>query len=449
MLITATIVFMVIISADSHIDHTDETEDTLSAINVNILTWKESYPYVVKKQNESNSSRNNENQTSIHENHDDILIQVLYGLKDTNDCKLDIKKVNICFTKYKTFYNVLQNISLVYTLGECNFEYNNNTVTVLAPTSRVPSNKNIETVQFSWACKAGVIVRSDDVSLLTKAFKGIQDSTPLIYLSVVFAVIVGALIWLLEHRQNKIFHSNYSQGLWSGFWFSFVTMTTVGYGDKIPKHFLSRIITLAWTYIGILLTAGITAVVLNAITSNLDLTGKKVSVLKRHVEEPLVWSQLRGTKISYYSYHDVLEAVINKRADAAVIEGNVLSNVMKKKKNNDLLVEREVGLAGVVIYLAIIKNISSKHRELYECLRHFDDYRIRLDLYNKFVETYETKHFFVRPLTSVFRSHRNQNDILIYTTCIAIALVGLAVTIPVLRFLKRIYLQIAGEKRQK
>ena len=434
MLVTATLIFMVIKPA--------------AAISVNILTWKDSYPYVVKKQNESNSSRNNENQTSIHGKYDGILIQVLYGLKDTDDCKLDIEKVNICFTEYKTFYDVLQDINLLYTLDECNFEYNNNTVTVLAPTSRVPSNKNIETVQFSWACKAGVIVRSDDVSLLTKALKGIQDSTPLIYLSVVFTVIVGALIWLLEHRRNKIFHSNYSQGLWSGFWFSFVTMTTVGYGDKIPKHFLSRIITLAWTYTGILLTAGITAVVFNAIKSNLDLTGKKVSVLKKHVEEPLVWSQLRGTKISYCSYNDVLEAVINKSADAAVIEGNVLSNVMKKKKNNDLLVEREVGLAGVIIYLAVIKNISSKHSDLYECLRHYD-YRISLDLYNKFVETYETKNIFVRPLTSVFRSHKNQNDIIIYTTCIAIVLVGPAVTIPVLRFLKRMFLYIAGERRKK
>ena len=434
MLVTATLIFMVIKPA--------------AAISVNILTWKDSYPYVVKKQNELNSSRNNENQTSIHGKYDGILIQVLYGLKDTDDCKLDIEKVNICFTEYKTFYDVLQDINLLYTLDECNFEHNNNTATVLAPTSRVPSNKNIETVQFSWACKAGVIVRSDDVSLLTKALKGIQDSTPLIYLSVVFTVIVGALIWLLEHRRNKIFHSNYSQGLWSGFWFSFVTMTTVGYGDKIPKHFLSRIITLAWTYTGILLTAGITAVVFNAIKSNLDLTGKKVSVLKKHVEEPLVWSQLRGTKISYCSYNDVLEAVINKSADAAVIEGNVLSNVMKKKKNNDLLVEREVGLAGVIIYLAVIKNISSKHSDLYECLRHYD-YRISLDLYNKFVETYETKNIFVRPLTSVFRSHKNQNDIIIYTTCIAIVLVGLAVTIPVLRFLKRMFLYIAGERRKK
>ena len=186
----------------------------------------------------------------------------------------------------------------------------------------------------------------------------------------------------------------------------------------------------------------------NAIKSNLDLTGKKVSVLKKHVEEPLVWSQLRGTKISYCSYNDVLEAVINKSADAAVIEGNVLSNVMKKKKNNDLLVEREVGLAGVIIYLAVIKNISSKHSDLYECLRHYD-YRISLDLYNKFVETYETKNIFARPLTSVFRSHKNQNDIIIYTTCIAIVLVGLAVTIPVLRFLKRMFLYIAGERRKK
>ena len=41
MLVTATLIFMVIKPA--------------AAISVNILTWKDSYPYVVKKQNESNS----------------------------------------------------------------------------------------------------------------------------------------------------------------------------------------------------------------------------------------------------------------------------------------------------------------------------------------------------------------------------------------------------------
>lgn len=438
MLVKTIVACIIIASADNY---TNGNSDISSIISINILTWKGSSPYVEPNPDKYASSSNFENQSNSK--YDGILVQFFHSLQEAgygDYCNtLNVRVKNVCFIKYKIFYAVLHNASLLNTLSECKFDYDNNTITVLAPTSR-NIERNIETVFFTWAFRAAVIVRGNDISLFAKAFKGIQDSIPLIYLSVILSVIVGALLWLLEHRGNESFHSDYSQGLWSGFWFSFVTMTTVGYGDKVPKHFLSRFITLAWVYIGMLLIASITAVVMNAVTSNLDLTGKKVSILKGHIEEKRVRSTLKGVKIPYYSYDDVLEAVINKEVDAALIEGGVLSKVMGAKKNRaSLSVEREIGNVDISVYLAIATNFSSSHMNLlYNCLKNnIHNEAMTADLYFKFFEPYQTTTFLVRPLASIFSTHGNQDMILVYTTGTAILLIGLAVIVLVYRLLKK------------
>jgi polar amino acid transport system substrate-binding protein len=51
--------------------------------------------------------------------------------------------------------------------------------------------------------------------------------------------IVGLIIWMAERKVNPDhFPRNPVRGIGSGFWFSAVTMTTVGYGDKAPASFL-------------------------------------------------------------------------------------------------------------------------------------------------------------------------------------------------------------------
>ena len=58
----------------------------------------------------------------------------------------------------------------------------------------------------------------------------------------VVLLIVGFLVWLAEKKVNPShFPKNPLRGIGSGFWFSAVTMTTVGYGDKVPVSFIGRV----------------------------------------------------------------------------------------------------------------------------------------------------------------------------------------------------------------
>tara|TARA_R110000787_G_scaffold57455_19_gene131287 strand:- start:3027 stop:4124 length:1098 start_codon:yes stop_codon:yes gene_type:complete len=80
-------------------------------------------------------------------------------------------------------------------------------------------------------------------------------------------LVVGLLIWLVERKHNPQFPGNAATGIGDGFWWSAVTMTTVGYGDKAPVTFAGRVLGVIWMFVGIITISGFTA----AMTSNLTL----------------------------------------------------------------------------------------------------------------------------------------------------------------------------------
>jgi len=78
---------------------------------------------------------------------------------------------------------------------------------------------------------------------------------------------VGSLVWILERRRNAAqFGGTALQGLGSGFWWSAVTMTTVGYGDKAPVTTAGRFVALIWMFAAIIVISSITAALTSALT---------------------------------------------------------------------------------------------------------------------------------------------------------------------------------------
>lgn len=81
-----------------------------------------------------------------------------------------------------------------------------------------------------------------------------------------------------------MFPKTYPAGVWEAFWWSLVTATTVGYGDKCPKGTVGRAIAIGWMLGGILVfahfTASITAERLQTRINGLeDLHGKRIATV--------------------------------------------------------------------------------------------------------------------------------------------------------------------------
>ena len=97
--------------------------------------------------------------------------------------------------------------------------------------------------------------------------------------------IMGFLVWFFERKHNQEqFGGPAKEGIWAGFWWSAVTMTTVGYGDKSPKSVGGRVVALIWMFMAIIVISSFTA----AITSSLT-----VSNIKPRVKNPADLKQVR------------------------------------------------------------------------------------------------------------------------------------------------------------
>ena len=79
-------------------------------------------------------------------------------------------------------------------------------------------------------------------------------------------LISGVLMWFFERRTNTEQFGLGVRGLGDGFWWSAVTMTTVGYGDKAPVTVAGRFVALVWMFASIIIIAAFTGSIASAIT---------------------------------------------------------------------------------------------------------------------------------------------------------------------------------------
>lgn len=129
-----------------------------------------------------------------------------------------------------------------------------------------------EKVDFSnsmFTAGLGIAVRAVEPGIVESlgALFTMQFVTALLSLCALLFV-VGVLIWLFERRANpEEFEGDVGKGLWSGFWWSAVTMTTVGYGDKSPRTVPGRIVGLIWMFASIIMISGFTAAIASSLTT--------------------------------------------------------------------------------------------------------------------------------------------------------------------------------------
>ena len=143
----------------------------------------------------------------------------------------------------------------------------------LSPVIPISSEK-AEVVEFTepYLFSHGAVVtpRKSFISTLETLHSYIWSREVLIIL---IAMIIGMtvfsfLLMLVERKHTSGHFSGPSmKGLGSALWFSAVTMTTVGYGDKTPLSVVGRLITFFWMLVGVLLIALFTGTIASSITT--------------------------------------------------------------------------------------------------------------------------------------------------------------------------------------
>ncbi len=150
--------------------------------------------------------------------------------------------------------------------------------------------------------------------------------------------LAGILLWVFERKENPDhFGGKTLHGIGSAFWWAAVTMTTIGYGDKVPRTPKGRAIALVWMFVGVVLVSFFTAWV----TAAIAVEKVSSSSLQRRSLEDLRLGCVRGAsgekfltqeKIharTFLSPNDCLAALVAGKIDAVVLPEPMLRYLVR------------------------------------------------------------------------------------------------------------------------
>jgi ABC-type amino acid transport substrate-binding protein len=194
----------------------------------------------------------------------------------------------------------------------------------------------------------GIAVRSDRGSALgIVSFLTSAAFLQLIGGLALLLIPCGVLLWWLEHKGNpEHFDAERLPGIGSGIWWAAVTMTTVGYGDKVPKSLGGRSIALIWMFASLVLVSVFTGTVASIMTvKGLDADVKGPEDLPRvrvasvaGTTSGLWLAEQRIRFVSYPTVDAALAALVADAADAVVYDRPILSYLAQELGGGELAV---------------------------------------------------------------------------------------------------------------
>lgn len=130
-------------------------------------------------------------------------------------------------------------------------------------------SKRMEFTHSFYASNATIAIsEQSSYQKITQFVKGFLNLNFLKGFLILISIIAlfGFLGWYFERRENPEHFRGGLKGVWDGLWWSAVTLTTVGYGDKAPKSGFGKVAALILMFTGLLFISGLTASIASSLT---------------------------------------------------------------------------------------------------------------------------------------------------------------------------------------
>ena len=254
-----------------------------------------------------------------------------------------------------------------------------------------------------------VIVPRSYISLPTKILRGIFSCQQILFISLLLSVLFGIVVWAVERSSNDDFQKSFIKGSMTAFWWSVVSMTTVGYGDIVPRSFVGRLLGIIWVFIGVMMACVITATTTEAVTGSLGLSvhGKTVSVLENSYEEKIAIENYGTKTIPAQSYEDVIDLVRQNKVFAAMISADVAvwyqDEIHNDSSHNPLSIVNKLP-ANLYVNLLMCSKASSAVKNIMNCMYHLKDevYVRPTEMYQRYVNI---EHLYIESMAEMIRNN--------------------------------------------
>ncbi|XP_057304187.1 uncharacterized protein LOC130641408 [Hydractinia symbiolongicarpus] len=192
---------------------------------------------------------------------------------------------------------------------------------------------------------AFLVIGSEEGASAMAIFDSILTGWPILVLTIVMAILAGIIMWMLDTYWNEEqFPRTFSDGIVEGFWWAFVTMTTVGYGDIAPVGVPGRLFAVIWILTGLVIIAIFTGVIttsltVTALSTNVKLYGTSVGAINNTAEYRM--GVIKNAEMTNYSNYDEMRASMNARkVEGCLIDSYVAAyhkDLFKKFRVNNII----------------------------------------------------------------------------------------------------------------
>jgi polar amino acid transport system substrate-binding protein len=159
-------------------------------------------------------------------------------------------------------------------------------------------------------------------------------------------LLVGMLFWLAERRGNpEHFPAVGLAGIGNGLWLALVTMTTVGYGDRVPLSGLGRVLAGVWMLVSLVIASSLTAFLATALTlsqmagpsieTSAELGGRDVGVVAGTTSEQFVLDS-RARPVAAADIAEAVDQLLAGETDAVVFDRPILRYALSQRPDTAL-----------------------------------------------------------------------------------------------------------------
>jgi len=160
------------------------------------------------------------------------------------------------------------------------------------------------------------------------------SSWPIFAISGLLTLLAGLVIWVLDVSSNpEEFPPVFYKGAGEGFWWAFITMTTLGYGDRTPKSDQAKAFAMIWFLVGLVvfalfssgLTSDLTVVVANGGPQSAASSNKvqNIATLKDSAEKYVAVRKLMdrfNLSAEYKTLDELVEMLKERKTDAILLD---------------------------------------------------------------------------------------------------------------------------------
>lgn len=239
----------------------------------------------------------------------------------------------------------------------------------------VLSRRNFKLVTFHISKKLVLVVHRQAVSLDYKIAMGLWRCRVVLASSVIMSLCFGILLWLFERKTNQAVYEKFVPGTAKSIWCTFVTMSTVGYGDISPVTLIGRCLMIAWIVISLFIVGLMTSMISDTVVGDsiYRIAGEKIAVMENSVAERVA-GNFNADIVLTKSHQELYEKV--RQGD--VFGGLLLNEVAAVEQNqlrddnhkHPLRFVREIPVQHP-IFMLVPSNVSSNTTDVLDCMNYY------------------------------------------------------------------------------